>query len=249
MKVMIGVKRVLDPQVKARVKADGSGMDLENAKMSVNPFCENAIEEAIRLKEAGLAEEIITVSVGGPKSQDSLRQSLAMGADRSIHITTDNEVEPLAVAKALKLMVEKENPGMVLVGKQAIDDDSNQTGQMLAGLLGWAQCTFTSDLKLDGDTATATREIDGGLETISFTLPAVITVDLRLNEPRYATLPNVMKAMKKPLEAIALADLDVDAASRLNTVKVAEPPARQAGVVVDSVADLIEKLRNEARVI
>jgi electron transfer flavoprotein beta subunit len=249
MKVLVGVKRVLDPQVKARVKADGSGMDLENAKMSVNPFCENAIEEAIRLREAGIAEEVVTVSIGGPKSQDSLRQSLAMGADRSIHVTTDDDLEPLAVAKVLKAIVEKENPGLVLVGKQAIDDDSNQTCQMLSALLGWAQCSFTSELKIEGDSVTATREIDGGLETVGFKLPAVVSADLRLNEPRYATLPNVMKAKKKPLEAIPLADLGVDAAARLTTVKVAEPPPRDAGVIVDSVEQLIDKLRNEAKVI
>lgn len=249
MKVLVGVKRVLDPQVKARVKADGSAMDLENAKMSMNPFDENAVEEALRLKEAGHVDEIVTVSIGPEKAQDSLRQSLAMGADRSIHIVTDEQLEPLAIAKLLKAQVEAENPGLVLVGKQAIDDDSNQTGQMLSALLGWSQSTFTSKLELSEGLAKATREIDGGLETISIKMPAVITVDLRLNEPRYATLPNVMKAKKKPLERILLADLAVDVAPRLTTLEIKEPEARSAGIIVNSVTELVEKLRNEAGVI
>lgn len=249
MKVLIGVKRVLDPQVKARVKADGSGMDLENAKMSMNPFDENAVEEALRLKEAGKVEEIITVSIGREKAQETLRQSLAMGADRSIHVTTDELLEPLAIAKIFKHLVEKESPGLVLVGKQAIDDDANQTGQMLAALLGWAQCTFTSKLDVNDNSATATREVDGGLETLQFNLPAVISVDLRLNEPRYATLPNVMKAKKKPLEKIPLEELGLDVAPRLTTLEVMEPETRAAGIMVGSVSELVDKLKNEAGVI
>ncbi|MBT3203307.1 MAG: electron transfer flavoprotein subunit beta/FixA family protein [Gammaproteobacteria bacterium] len=249
MKVLVGVKRVLDPQVKARVKADGSGMDLTNAKMSMNPFDENAVEEALRLKEAGLVDEIVSVSIGPEKAQESLRQSLAMGVDRSIHIITDDELEPLAIAKILKTQVEKESPGLVLVGKQAIDDDSNQTGQMLSALLGWSQSTFTSKLELDTDFATTTREIDGGLETITIKMPAVITVDLRLNEPRYATLPNVMKARKKPMEKIKLEDLALDISTRLTILETMESEARSAGVIVNDVAELVDKLKNEAGVI
>ncbi len=249
MKVLVGVKRVLDPQVKARIKADGSGMDLTNAKMSMNPFDENAVEEALRLKEAGLVEEIVTVSIGPVKAQESLRQSLAMGADRSIHILTEDELEPLAIAKILKTQVEKENPALVLVGKQAIDDDSNQTGQMLSALLGWSQSTFTSKLELTTESATTTREIDGGLETITIKMPAVITVDLRLNEPRYATLPNVMKARQKPMEKIQLEDLALDVSARLTILETRESEARSAGVIVNNVAELVDKLRNEAGVI
>lgn len=249
MKVLVGVKRVLDPQVKARVKADGSGMELSNAKMSVNPFDENAVEEALRLKEAGLVTEIVTLSIGPEKAQDSLRQSLAMGADRAIHILTDEALEPLAIAKVFKTQVEKEQPGMVLVGKQAIDDDSNQTGQMLSALLGWSQSTFTSKLALEGDNAITTREIDGGLETISIKMPAVITVDLRLNEPRYATLPNVMKARSKPLEKIELDSLGLDTSPRLTVIEYKEPEVRSAGIIVNSVSELVDKLKNEAGVI
>ncbi len=249
MKVLVGVKRVLDPQVKARVKADGSAVDLTNAKMSMNPFDENAVEEALRLKEAGQVEEIVTVSIGPEKAQETLRQSLAMGADRAIHVVTEQVLEPLAVAKVFRHLVAEEAPGLVLVGKQAIDDDCNQTGQMLAALLGWSQSTFTSELKLDGEVATTLREIDGGLDRISVRMPAVVTVDLRLNEPRYATLPNVMKAKKKPLQKIVLEELGLDVAPRLNTLEVMEPEARNAGVLVDNVEQLVDKLRNEARVI
>jgi len=249
MKVLVGVKRVLDPQVKARVKADGSGMDLTNAKMSMNPFDENAVEEALRLKEAGVVDEIVTVSVGPVKAQDRLCQSLAMGADRSIHILTENELEPLAIAKILKTQVEKEAPGLVLVGKQAIDDDSNQTGQMLSALLDWSQSTFTSKLELTKESATTTREIDGGLETITIKMPAVITVDLRLNEPRYATLPNVMKARQKPMEKIKLEDLSLDVSARLTILETRESETRSAGVIVNNVAELVDKLKNEAGVI
>ena len=249
MKIMVGVKRVLDPQVKARVKSDGSGMDLTNAKMSINPFDENAVEEALRLREAGIADEVISVSIGPAKSQDSLRQSLAMGADRSIHVITDETLEPLAIAKVFKVLVEKEMPGLVLMGKQAIDDDSNQTGQMLSALLGWSQSAFTSKLELGADTATATREVDAGLETISVKLPAVITVDLRLNEPRYATLPNVMKAKKKPLEKIPLEDLSLNLKPRMTILETLEPETRTAGVMVGTVAELVDKLKNEAEVL
>ncbi len=249
MKVLVGVKRVLDPQVKARVMADGLGVDLSNAKMSMNPFDENAVEEAIRLKEAGQVDEIVTVSIGAEKAQETLRQSLAMGSDRSIHVVTDQVLEPLAIAKVLKQLVEREEPGLVLVGKQAIDDDSNQTGQMLSAMLGWAQSTFTSELTLNGDSATVTREIDGGLEQIGITMPAVITVDLRLNEPRYASLPNVMKAKKKPLDKIQLDELNLDVAPRLTILEVMEPESRAEGVRVESVAELVGKLKTEARVI
>lgn len=249
MKVLVGVKRVLDPQVKARVKADGSAVDLTNAKMSMNPFDENAVEEAIRLKEAGQVDEIVTLSIGPEKAQETLRQSLAMGADRAIHVVTEQVLEPLAVAKVFQHLVAQEQPGLVLVGKQAIDDDCNQTGQMLAALLGWAQSTFTSELKLEGGTATTLREIDGGLDRISIRMPAVVTVDLRLNEPRYATLPNVMKAKKKPLQKLVLEELSLDVAPRLTTLEVMEPEARAAGVLVDNVEQLVEKLRTEARVI
>jgi electron transfer flavoprotein beta subunit len=249
MKVLVGVKRVLDPQVKPRVRSDGSGVDLENAKMSLNPFCENALEEAIRLKEAGLADEVVTVSIGGPKAQETLRQSLAVGADRSVHVLTEHDLEPLAVARVFQVLVESEAPDLVLVGKQAIDDDASQTGPMLAGLLGWAQSTFTSKLNIVGDIAIATREIDGGLETIQFKLPAVVSADLRLNEPRYATLPNVMKARKKPLTTISLEELGVDVAPRHRSLKVSEPELRQAGVMVDSVSQLVDRLRNQSRVI
>jgi electron transfer flavoprotein beta subunit len=244
MKVLVGVKRVLDPQVKARVKADKSGIDLTNAKMTMNPFCENAVEEAIRLREAGSVEEVVAISIGAAKSEETLRNALALGADRAILV-----LEPLAIAKVLKAIVEKENPDLVLVGKQAIDDECNQTGQMLSALLGWPQATFASKLELINGRAQVTREVDSGLETINVNMPAVISADLRLNEPRYASLPNVMKAKRKPLDKIDLIDLGLDTANRMTTLEVMEPPARAAGVMVASVAELVEKLRNEAQVI
>lgn len=249
MKILVCVKRVLDPQVKARVKADGSGVDLANAKMTMNPFDENGLEEALRLREAGLADELIVVSVGGGKTEETLRHGLAMGADRAIQIVTDEALEPLAVAKVLKAIVDQEKPGLVLAGKQAIDDDSNQTAQMLAGLLGWAQSTFISKFKCEGDTATTTREVDAGLETITVKMPAVVSVDLRLNEPRYVKLPDVMKAKRKPMDKIELDSLGLDTANRLTTLEVVEPEGRAAGIIVNSVSELVDKLRNEAKVI
>jgi electron transfer flavoprotein beta subunit len=249
MKILVCVKRVLDPQVKARVKADGSGVDLANVKMTMNPFCENALEEALRLREAGLADEVVVVSIGGGKTPETLRHGLAMGADRAINVVTEEALEPLAIAKVLKAIVDQEAPGLVLAGKQAIDDDCNQTAQMLSALLGWSQSTFVSDFKLDGDTATTTREVDAGLETISVKMPAVISVDLRLNEPRYVKLPDVMKAKRKPMDIIELDSLGLDTANRLKTLEVVEPEGRIAGVMVANVADLVDKLRNEAKVI
>ncbi|MEX2649939.1 MAG: electron transfer flavoprotein subunit beta/FixA family protein [Alphaproteobacteria bacterium] len=249
MKVLVACKRVIDYNVKVRVKADQSGVDLQNVKMSMNPFDEIAVEQAIRLKESGVATEIVAVSLGVEQCQETLRTALAMGADRAIHVHHDGELEPLAVAKLLKAVVEAEKPEIVLLGKQAIDDDCNQTGQMLAGLLGWPQATFVSRLKIDGGKVAAGREVDGGIENIELALPAVMTVDLRLNEPRYASLPNIMKARKKPIAKKTPADLGVDAAPRLKTVKVVEPPRRQAGVKVDSVATLVAKLKDEAGVI
>jgi len=249
MKVLVPVKRVIDYNVKVRVKSDESGVDLANVKMSMNPFDEIAVEEAIRLKEAGAAEEIVVVSIGPEKAQDQIRQALAMGADRGILIKTDADVEPLGVAKLLKAVVDEEKPDLAILGKQAIDDDSNQTGQMLAALLGWPQGTFASKIEKDGDKLSVTREIDGGLQTIKINLPAVVTTDLRLNEPRYASLPNIMKAKKKPLDTKDAGDYGVDIAPRLEVVKVTEPPKREAGVKVENVAELIEKLKNEAGVI
>ncbi|MDR1425100.1 MAG: electron transfer flavoprotein subunit beta/FixA family protein [Azoarcus sp.] len=249
MKILVPVKRVVDPNVKVRVKADGSGVDLTSVKMSMNPFDEIAVEEAVRLKEAGKATEIVVVSAGIAAAQDALRTALAMGADRAILVDTDAEVQPLAVAKILKALVDKEQPKLVIAGKQAIDDDSNQTGQMLAALLGWPQATFISKLVPGADDITITREIDGGLEQLAVKLPAVVTVDLRLNEPRYATLPNIMKAKKKPLETVKPADLGVDVTPRLTILKVAEPPTRSAGVIVSDVAQLVDKLKNVAKVI
>jgi electron transfer flavoprotein beta subunit len=249
MKVLVPVKRVIDYNVKVRVKADQSGVELANVKMAMNPFDEIAVEQAIRLKEAGQAEEIVVVSIGPQQAQETIRTGLAMGADRGILVQTDELVEPLAVAKMLKALVEKEQPGLVLCGKQAIDDDANQTGQMLAALLGWAQGTFASKLEVGGETAKVTREVDGGLESLEVKLPAVISVDLRLNEPRYASLPNIMKAKKKPIDATTPADLGVDPAPRLKVLKVTEPPKREAGVKVGSVAELVDKLKNEAKVI
>ena len=249
MKVLVPVKRVIDYNVKIRVKSDQSGVELDNVKMSMNPFDEIAIEEAIRLKEAGNVEEIISISIGPEKAQETLRTALAMGADRAILVKTDEEVEPLAIAKILKAVVEQGGPKIVLMGKQAIDDDCNQTGQMLAALLGWGQGTFASDVKLDGSSLYVTREIDGGLETVNPTLPAVITTDLRLNEPRYASLPNIMKAKRKLLDVKTPEDYKVDISPRIKTLKVEEPARRIAGIMVKSVSELVSKLRDEAKVI
>ncbi|WP_451982351.1 electron transfer flavoprotein subunit beta/FixA family protein [Azospirillum endophyticum] len=249
MKVLVPVKRVVDYNVKIRVKADGSGVETANVKMSMNPFDEIAVEEAVRLKEAGKATEVIVVTVGPTAAQETLRTALAMGADRGILVQTDAETQPLAVAKVLKALVDKEGPTLVILGKQAIDDDCNQTGQMLAALLGWGQGTFASKVVPGEGVVTVTREIDGGLETVELMLPAVITADLRLNEPRYASLPNIMKAKKKPIDALTPDALGVDMAPRLKTLKVAEPAKRKAGVKVPDVAALVDKLKNEARVI
>ena len=249
MKILVPVKRVIDYNVKVRVKADETGVELKNVKMAMNPFDEISVEEAIRLKEAGTADEVIAVSIGPAQSAETIRTALAMGADRGIHIPAEQTIEPLAVAKLLKAIVERENPGLVFVGKQAIDDDANQTGQMLSALLGWPQATFTSKLTVNGDTADAVREVDGGLETINVNLPAIVTVDLRMNEPRYASLPNIMKAKKKPIDVIESADLEVDTTQRLEVVKVSTPPQRAAGVRVSSVAELVEKLKDEAKVL
>ena len=248
MKVLVPVKRVVDYNVKVRVKADGSGVETANVKMSMNPFDEIAVEEAIRLKEAGVATEIVAVSIGSVQCQETLRTALAIGADRAILVETGVEIQPLAVAKLLKALAAKEQPGLIIMGKQAIDDDSNQTGQMLAALLAWPQATFASKLTISGASAQVIREVDGGLETISIRLPAVVTTDLRLNEPRYVTLPNIMKAKKKPLETLSPEVLGVDVTPRLKTLKVQEPPKRSAGKLVKSVQDLVEKLRNEAKV-
>lgn len=249
MKVLVPVKRVVDYNVKIRVKADGSGVETANVKMSMNPFDEIAVEEAVRLKEAGKVEEVVAVSLGVQQSQETIRTALAMGADRGILVQTDDVLEPLAVAKGLKALVDKEQPNLVILGKQAIDDDSNQTGQMLAALLGWGQATFASKVELGDGTAKVTREIDGGLQTVEVKLPAIITTDLRLNEPRYASLPNIMKAKRKPLETMTPADLGIDTAPRLKTLKVEEPAKRQGGGKVASVEELVEKLKNEAKVI
>ncbi len=249
MKVLVPVKRVVDYNVKVRVKADGSGVETANVKMSMNPFDEIAVEEAVRLKEAGVVKEIVVVSCGTAASQETLRTALALGADRAILVESDAELQPLAVAKLLKAVVQKENPNFAILGKQAIDDDCNQTGQMLAALLGWSQATFASKVKIADGRAEVTREVDGGLETISVKLPAVITSDLRLNEPRYVTLPNIMKAKKKPLETLKPDALGVDVSPRLVTLKVEEPPKRKAGVKVPDAKALVEKLRNEAKVI
>ena len=249
MKALVAVKRVVDYNVKVRVKADGSDVDIGNVKMSMNPFDEIAVEEAVRLKEAGKVSEIVAVSIGEKKCEDTLRTALAMGADRAIHIEADTKLDPLAVAKLLKAIADKENPQIVLLGKQAIDDDANQTAQMLAALLNAPQATFASKVELSDNEVIVTREIDGGEEVIALNLPAVISADLRLNEPRFVKLPNIMAAKKKPLEKVALADLGVDTTARVNVVKVLEPKARQAGVKVASVAELVEKLKNEAKVI
>jgi len=249
MKVLVAVKRVIDANVKVRVKGDGSGVETANVKMAMNPFDEIGVEEALRLKEAGKATEIVAVSCGVQQCQETIRTALAMGADRGVHVLTDVELQPLAVAKLLKAVVAKEQPQLVILGKQAIDDDSNQTGQMLAGLLGWPQATFASKLAPDGGALTVTREVDGGLETVKLKLPAVITTDLRLNEPRYASLPNIMKAKKKPIVPMPPEELGVDVTPRLVTLKVEEPAKRQGGVKVGSVEELVDKLKNEARVI
>ena len=249
MKVLVAVKRVVDFNVKVRVKADGTGVETANVKMSMNPFDEIALEEAVRLKESGAATEIVAVSCGIAACQETLRTALAIGADRAILVQTDVELQPLAVAKLLKAVAQKEQPKLVIMGKQAIDDDSNQTGQMLAALLGWSQATFASKVKISGESAEVTREVDGGLETIAVKLPAVVTTDLRLNEPRYVTLPNIMKAKKKPLETLTPDALGVDVKPRLQTLKVVEPPKRKAGIKVADVKALVDKLRNEAKVI
>ncbi len=249
MKLLIPVKRVIDYNVKVRVKSDNTGVETANVKMSMNPFDEIAVEEAVRMKEAGKAEEIVAVSLGVQQCQETIRTALAMGADRGIHVKTDDELQPLAVAKLLKAIADKESPDLIILGKQAIDDDANQTGQMLAALLDWPQATFVSAIEMGDGAAKVTREVDEGLESIEVKTPAIMTVDLRLNEPRYASLPNIMKAKKKPIDEIAPADLSVDIAPRLATLKVEEPPTRQAGVMVESVAELVDKLKNEARVI
>ena len=249
MKVLVPVKRVIDYNVKVRVKADNSGVELANVKMAMNPFDEIAVEEALRLKEAGGADEVVAVSIGPTQNQETIRTALAMGADRGIHIEAPHEVEPLAVAKLLKAVVEREEPGLVFVGKQAIDDDCNQTGQMLAALLGWAQGTFVSGIEIKGDSAAVVREVDGGLEHLEVKMPAVVTVDLRLNEPRYASLPNIMKAKKKPLDSMSADELGVDVTPRLAITRVDEPPAREAGIKVSDVSELVDKLKNEAKVI
>lgn len=249
MKVLVPVKRVVDYNVKIRVKSDGSGVELANVKMSMNPFDEIAVEEAIRLKEAGKVEEIVAVSVGPQQAQETIRTALAMGADRGILVKTDEITEPLAVAKILKGIVEEEKPELVILGKQAIDDDANQTGQMLAALLGWSQGTFASKVEIEGGKAKVTREVDGGLQTIELAMPAIVTTDLRLNQPRYASLPNIMKAKKKPLDEKAPADYGVEVAPRLKVLKTEEPAGRQAGVKVKDVAELVEKLKNEAGVL
>jgi len=249
MKVLVAVKRVIDYNVKVRVKADNTGVELANVKMSMNPFDEIAVEEAIRLQEAGIADEVIAVSMGEAKCAETIRTALAMGAERGIHVKTDDELQPLAVAKLLKAIVEKEGPELVILGKQAIDDDSSQTGQMLSALLGWPQGTFASKVEIADGKANVTREVDGGLETVALTLPAVVTTDLRLNEPRYASLPNIMKAKKKQIDELSPVDLGVDVTPRLKTLRVDEPPARQGGGKVADVAELVDKLQNEAGVI
>ena len=249
MKILVPIKRVVDYNVKVRPKADESGVDLNNVKMAINPFCEIAVEEAVRLKEGGTATEIIAVTVVSSASQEQLRTALALGADRAILVETDIEVEPLAIAKLLKGVVEKESPDLVILGKQAIDGDNNQTSQMLAALTGYAQATFASELKIEGEKALVTREVDGGLQTISVNLPCIVSTDLRLNEPRYASLPNIMKAKQKPLDVIEAGSLGVDIEPRNKTLKVSPPPVREAGIIVETVDDLVDKLKNEAKVI
>ena len=249
MKVLVTVKRVVDYNVNVRVLSDNTGVDLNNVKMSINPFDEIAIEEAVRLKEAGKVEEVVVVSVGASNCQEQIRTALALGADRGILVESDAEMQPLAIAKCLKAVVDNEAPGLVITGKQAIDGDNSQTGQMLAALLGWVQATFVSKIDIDGENIKATREVDGGLETLTVKIPAVLTTDLRLNEPRYASLPNIMKAKKKPIDQVTPDDLGVDPSNRLQVLKVSEPPTREAGVKVSDVGELVEKLRNTAKVI
>ena len=249
MKVLVPIKRVIDYNVKVRVKGDNSGVELANVKMAMNPFDEIAVEQSLRLKEAGGTEEVVVVSIGPAQNQETIRTALAMGADRGIHIESSHDIEPLAVAKLLKAVVELEKPGLVLLGKQAIDDDCNQTGQMLAALLGWAQGTFVSALDVAGDMAKIVREVDGGLEHLEIKMPAIVSVDLRLNEPRYASLPNIMKAKKKPLDSLTVEDLGVDITPRLTVIRVDEPDTREAGIKVADVKELVEKLKNEAKVI
>jgi len=249
MKVLVTVKRVIDPYVKVRVKSDGSGVETANVKMAMNPFCEIAVEQAVRMKEAGLVTEIVVLSIGTTQSQETLRTAMAMGADRGILVEAAGEVQPLAVAKIVKAVADKEQPKLVIMGKQAIDDDSNQSGQMSAALLGWPQSAFTSAIAVNGDSAEVTREIDGGLEKMSIKLPAVVTTDLRLNEPRYVTLPNIMKAKKKIIDQVSPTDLGVDVTPRLKQLKVQDPPSRKAGIKVPDVATLVDKLRHEAKVI
>ena len=249
MKLLVTVKRVIDYNVQIRVKADGSGVEKDNVKMSMNPPDENAVEEALRIKEAGKADEIIILSIGNDKAQETIRTALAMGADRGIHIKTDNDLEPLAISKIISKVAEEEKPSIILMGKQAIDDDCNQTGQMTSALLNWPQATFASKIEIDGQNAIVTREIDEGLERIKVSIPFVASCDLRLNEPRYASLPNIMKAKKKPIEQLNASDLGVDITPRIEQVKVEEPPKRKAGIKVSSVAELVQKLKNEAKVI
>ncbi|MBO68091.1 MAG: electron transfer flavoprotein subunit beta [Acidiferrobacteraceae bacterium] len=249
MKVLVPIKRVIDANIKIRVKSDSSAVELNNVKMAMNPFCEIAVEEAIRLREAGLVEEIILVTIGAPQCQETIRTGLAMGADRGVLVEADNDTEPLGVAKLIHAITLRENPRLVLLGKQAIDGDNNQTGQMLAGLLGWSIGSFISKLEVDGDNVNVVREVDGGLEKVALSLPAVATVDLRLNEPRYASLPNIMKAKKKPIDVLTPEELGVDVSRRTRVVNVEEPPGRDAGVQVSSAEELVDKLRNEAKVI
>jgi electron transfer flavoprotein beta subunit len=249
MKVLVPVKRVIDYNVKARVKSDQSGVDLANVKMSMNPFCEIAVEEAVRLREKGVATEVVAVSIGVIQAQETLRTALAMGADRAVLLQSDQDLEPLAVAKALQALIAEEQPQLVLMGKQAIDGDNNATGQMLSALLGWPQATFASKIEIEGGKAKVTREVDGGLQTLELDLPAIVTADLRLNEPRYASLPNIMKAKKKPLDVKEVGSLGVDLAPRLKVLKVTEPPKRAGGIKVETAADLVSKLKNEAGVL
>ena len=249
MKILIPIKRVVDYNVKVRPTSDESGVDLNNVKMAINPFCEIAVEEAVRLKESGIAEEIVAVTIGSSAAQEQLRTSLALGADRAILVESETELEPLGIAKLLKAVVEKESPDLVILGKQAIDGDNNQTGQKLAALLGYPQATFASELSISDGKATVTREVDGGLQTVSVNLPAIVTTDLRLNEPRYASLPNIMKAKSKPLDVMPVADFGIDITPRISTLKVSLPPEREAGVIVETVDELVDKLKNEAKVI
>ena len=249
MKILIPIKRVVDYNVKVRPTSDESGVDLNNVKMAINPFCEIAVEEAVRLKESGVAEEIVAVTIGSSAAQEQLRTSLALGADRAILVESETELEPLGIAKLLKAVVEKESPDLVILGKQAIDGDNNQTGQKLAALLGYPQATFASEHSISDGKATVTREVDGGLQTVSVNLPAIVTTDLRLNEPRYASLPNIMKAKSKPLDVMPVADFGIDITPRISTLKVSLPPEREAGVIVETVDELVDKLKNEAKVI